>query len=92
MPADDHELPRKSTNAHDMLTKSTGRNARFTVLLLSWARGPPIVFGALMESCFDDTGASAEEAEKMRAFTEARTRRYERAPVKQRFEEIPGEH
>ena len=30
--------------------------------MLTWPQGPPIVFGALLESCFDDTGPVPEEA------------------------------
>jgi len=30
--------------------------------MLTWPQGPPVVFGALLESCFDDTGPTPEEA------------------------------
>ena len=33
-----------------------------------WTDGPQLVFGALLESCFDDVGATEAEAERLRLF------------------------
>ena len=33
-----------------------------------WADGPQLVFGALLESCFDDVGPTEAEAERLRLF------------------------
>mgnify|MGYP004236308357 CR=1 FL=1 len=33
-----------------------------------WADGPQLVFGALLESCFDDVGPTETEAERLRLF------------------------
>ena len=33
-----------------------------------WADGPQLVFGALLESCFDDVGPTEAEAERLRRF------------------------
>ena len=58
----------------DILVKRTGKGAAevFTLELtelgfsmLTWPAGPPVVFGALLESCFADTGATPEEAARI---------------------------
>eukprot|EP00966_Prymnesium_polylepis_P154070 3557857-Prymnesium_polylepis.1 len=36
--------------------------------LLGWENGPPLVVGALVESCFEDTGPQEEEKPLLRAF------------------------
>mmetsp|Transcript_22520 Transcript_22520/g.50905 ORF Transcript_22520/g.50905 Transcript_22520/m.50905 type:complete len:108 (-) Transcript_22520:543-866(-) len=36
--------------------------------LLGWHGGPHIILDALLESCFDDTGPTDEEASALRAF------------------------
>ena len=36
--------------------------------MLGWDDGPKLVFGALLESCFEDTGPSDAEAERLRLF------------------------
>ena len=33
--------------------------------MLAWPQGPPSVFGALLESCFEDVGTSARESERL---------------------------
>ena len=33
-----------------------------------WTDGPQLVFGALLESCFDDVGPTEAEAERLRRF------------------------
>ena len=38
--------------------------------LLGWKEGPRVVLGAVLESCFDDTGATREEARLLRAHAE----------------------
>ena len=36
--------------------------------MLGWDDGPRLVFGALLESCFEDVGPSEAEAERLRLF------------------------
>jgi hypothetical protein len=36
--------------------------------MLAWQDGPRYVFGALMESCFDDTGPTAEDSARLAAY------------------------
>ena len=36
--------------------------------MLGWDEGPRLVFGALLESCFEDVGPSEAEAERLRLF------------------------